>query len=489
MDNLVQRFATLDHVEVPELWPDIQRRAEAGAAVPVTGSTVGWGRAGARPLPNLVRLAAIVGALIATLAIGAFIGGQLLQQRNAPIVPSPSVAPTPEPSPAANERCAQMQQAATRTAVDWPTGAAPNATPQNGWIAAWNGSETPAVELVDPETGQVCELIVFGDRVTPLGVPTEAGPRDWIPTRGKLAWSPNGEALAIEVVSIVNEQPPGHDLYVWSADGLLGPIAWPETPRTIDGIAWSPDGSWIAATDTSHSVMPTGEASILIAAADGARYVIPLECGRPCWGDPPLVSPDGRHIATRVRGMDELSGGQFSPWEEVGVVDVASGEVQHLENSAELLARRDLVGWAGPGELLMMEADSYQIGVPIDSPTETISYGRDQLPPQVSADGLGLSPDKSLRIHVVESRTGAGGLAVGAWPTSRLPLSIADLDSASGATWWSPDSSLIGYLIDVQTDNQGIWTIEPDGDGQRLLASGAFVIDSESRNVWQPVWP
>ena len=483
MDNLAQRFAALDQIAVPELWPEIQRRATTAAPVSVTGSTIGLGRAGSRPQPSLLRMAVIAGALIAALALGAFVGSQLMQ-RQGPVVSTLLPTPTQEsPSPAAGRRCGAMQEAASRPASGWAVGAAPQGTPQNGWIAAWNGSETPAVELLDAETGQVCQLIVFGDRVTPLGVPTQAGPRDWIPARGSLAWSPNGAALAILVV---DREPPGQELFVWSADGLAGPLALADFPSTIDGVAWSPDGSWIAVTDTSHTVMPSTEASILIASANGERSQIDLECGKPCWADAPLISPDGRHIAALISGMDEGSGNEVVSWETIAIVDVESRAVQHLANSQELLTLRGLVGWAGPGELLLSENDGRLVGVPIDAATDTVDYLY-QAPPQSKADLLGYSPNGTLRVVSFETTTGEGELAIR--DGSPEFQTIATIDSPWGAMWWSPDGSQIGYLIDVQTDNQGIWTIEPDGDGQRLLAPGAFVIDSESRNVWQPVWP
>jgi hypothetical protein len=226
---------------------------------------------------------------------------------------------------------------------------------------------------------------------------------------------------------------------------------------------------------------------MLIAVKDGPGK-IELECDRPCWGGNPQIAPDGRHIALSIRGVinPDAESDPNSSWQELAVVDLESIEDQRIGNETGLLDTRGLVGWINSDQLMLHQSDGRLIGVPIDAPTETIDYGTG-LPPEASSGLLNISPDGTQLLEVNLTELGQGRLVV--IDGSGAPRTIATLDNPWGDVWWSPDGTQIGYLIDVQTDDQGIWTISLDGSNRQLLTPGELVIDSDGRHIWQPVWP
>jgi photosystem II stability/assembly factor-like uncharacterized protein len=115
MDDLRQRFETLDRVPAPDLWNEIERRLEGFGSATPAGSLVAvkpeWrGARAERPGRSSTRIRArrrfgllVAAALIATLLVGgAFALGSALVRLTSIVPPSPEATPatSPGPSPA-----------------------------------------------------------------------------------------------------------------------------------------------------------------------------------------------------------------------------------------------------------------------------------------------------------------------------------------------------------------------------------------------------
>ena len=109
MDDLRQRFATLDRVPVPEIWSEVERRLEefgsttpAGRLVSVEpawqGARAERSRPSSTPIPRRRNTALLVAAaLIATLLVGAFAVGSGLVRLTSVVPPSPEATPATSP--------------------------------------------------------------------------------------------------------------------------------------------------------------------------------------------------------------------------------------------------------------------------------------------------------------------------------------------------------------------------------------------------------
>jgi photosystem II stability/assembly factor-like uncharacterized protein len=115
MDDLRQRFATLERVPVPDLWDEIERRHEGSGSTTPAGRLVAvkpeWrnaraerSRGSSTPIRIRRRVALLVAAaLIATLLVGgAFAMGSMLERLTSVVPPAPEATPATSsgPSPA-----------------------------------------------------------------------------------------------------------------------------------------------------------------------------------------------------------------------------------------------------------------------------------------------------------------------------------------------------------------------------------------------------
>src|SRR5436309_1154629 len=97
MDDLRQRFVALDSTPVPDLWPEVERRAEELGREGARGLTrldPRWGvaRPGLQLAPR--RVTVLVAAILAVLlAVGGLLVGAEFQRRQTQTIPTPSTAP------------------------------------------------------------------------------------------------------------------------------------------------------------------------------------------------------------------------------------------------------------------------------------------------------------------------------------------------------------------------------------------------------------
>jgi dipeptidyl aminopeptidase/acylaminoacyl peptidase len=371
------------------------------------------------------------------------------------------------------------------------------ASPRAGWIAAWGTETRPELVLVNPLTGETCSLITFNSANAPRGTATPEGPRDWIPQRGQLAWSPDGEALAFVVVDA--EPCCRYALYVWSDLGLAGPIIEIGYPSYLHVPSWSPDGSLLAVGESTGRIPGALDpASAWIIAGDGsAPREVHADCVA-CFGGSVYWSPNGDQIAFRTWSNQDNG-------ESLGI---AAGGVD--DQVVPLLSSTSggdaLLGWASEESLWAVrfgvtvpvtepDGAGHLFEVPLDPRLDPVDHGFPPAGPGVSPGGVAISPDGTQVLQVVERPRAfpIGDLMLADFPTGHPERLIEGLASAWGPVWWSPDGRTIGYLVDVQTPDQGIWLVNADGTGVRRLVGGSLVIgrdvyglDDTLLKVWQP---
>jgi dipeptidyl aminopeptidase/acylaminoacyl peptidase len=286
-------------------------------------------------------------------------------------------------------------------------------------------------------------------------------------------------------------------LYVWSDVGLAGPIIEVRSPRYLHVPSWSPDGSLLAIGESSGTLVGASDpASAWMIAGDGsAPREVRADCDA-CFGGATYWSPSGDQIAFRTwsnRDNGESHG-------------VAAGNVG--DPVVPLLSRTSggdaLLGWASDDSIWVVrfgvtvpitepEEASHLFEVPLDPRPDPIDYGFLPAGPGVGPNGVARSPDGTRILQLVERPPGMfGDLMLADFPTGNAEPLIEGLP-AWGPVWWSPDGRAIGYLIDVQTPEQGIWLLNPDGTGLRKLVADPLVIggdaygqDATLQNVWQP---
>jgi hypothetical protein len=484
MDDLRRRFAALDAVPMPDIRAEIDRRISMEPTRTDRVMTVRSTDVGRRALvltPAVVVL--LVGLLVTAVVGGTLVGAWLINRT--PSVPLPPTETSPAPL---SFDCAAAQASAAIQTDQWRSGPAV-ASPRAGWIAVWGGDVHPELLLVNPLTGATCSLITFSDFTAPPGVATPEGPAGWIPVRGPLAWSPDGSALAI-VVS--QDRPgPGRDaLYVWSELGLAGPIIDVRFPSYLHVPSWSPDGSLLAIGESNGTILgPNNAASAWIIAGDGsAPREVRADCDA-CFGGSVYWSPSGDQIAFRTWTNQDNG-------ESLGI---AAGNVddQLLPLLPSTSGGDALLGWATDASLWVALDTETEGGhlfeVPLDPRLDRVDHGFLPAGPGVSPVGVAFSPDGSQVLQFVErprvfiSDLMLADLATGG--RERLVEGVL----IGGPVWWSPDGKAIGYLVDIQTADQGIWLVNADGTGLRKLVGGPLVMghaaygsDATLWKVWQP---
>lgn len=433
----------------------------------------------------------LVGLLI-TAVVGGILAGAWLNNvtppdlaTSSPGVTAPPSTATPTARAGVTFDCPAAQASAAIRTNKWRSGPA-FASPQAGWIAVWGTDPRPELILVNPVTGDRCSLITFDVLTTPAERPAT----------GALAWSPDGGALAM----VVTESQPccRYSLYVWSALGLAGPIIEVRENSYLEVPSWSPDGSLLAVGRSTGSILGAIDpASAWIIAGDGsAPREVHANCVA-CFGGSVHWSPSGDKIAFRT--WTNADNGE-SMGVAVGTVDDQAVPLLPGTSGGD-----GLLGWASDESLWVVpfgvtvpvnepEGAGRVFEVPLDPRVDRVDHGFLPAGPGVMPSGVAISPDGTQVLQLVERpRVLISDLMLADFRNAGATRLVEGLPSNLGPVWWSPDGRTIGYLIDVETPEQGIWLVNPDGTGLHKLVGGSLVIgrgleglDTTLLKVWQP---
>ncbi len=143
-------------------------------------------------------------------------------------------------------------------------------------------------------------------------------------------------------------------------------------------------------------------------------------------------------------------------------------------------------GFVDDETILIADAPAERfIGRPVDAGTDRDIGPMGVTPDEISAFRTDLAPDRS------------------AWLFSGSTLSVVDVADGERhvlvrdlpeffPSGWAPNSRAVGYVVDLQSSDQGVWVVNRDGHDRRRIADGAFVLETEAPPgafAWQPVWP
>jgi hypothetical protein len=487
MDDLRRRFAALDEVPAPDLWSDIERRADAASVAsrparltPVEAAS--WRARTASPsMPGLHRrpiaawlvlIALLLAALIGVLLVGSRRAETVVVLQPSPRDSAPPIATAVIATPALT--CAEAQHAGGQLTEAWSGGSAPapSSQVQPGAIATVSGGRTgegrtgtdPELGLLDAQTGEYCKALTLPDW-------------DWIePSR--LMWSPDGAALAFLSFGAKPSGESTNQVFVLSEDGLFrGP------GEANDLLSWSPNGGHLAALRASQGV--SGRASEIAILSDQGASTKHITICASCRAWAAGWSSDSNRVAIYVDVYPTRTFG-FGPSEPAfAIVDVRTGEVVTIRGGPDLQqpSAAASVRWLDDHTLLGVRADGERFSIPVDDPAQAIRLGRGPVEDGMhSPDGLMFAEVFDGRPQHINDSLFVTEIATG----TRLRLLQGPYIDGS-SVHWSPDSRMLAFArweAGAQDAVRGIWLVNADGTGLRHLTTVSLVLAS-----WQPAWP
>jgi Tol biopolymer transport system component len=428
MDDLGDRFRSLDRIRVPDLWSEVETRASASdPAAPMTPS-LRWRGAGSRagtgadrpwtrrPVLIIALVALLIAALLMALAVGGRPGPRLV----AVVAPSASVASS---TPSATTAPAPSNPPATPAAsIAYPVTAVPA---RNGLIAVVSAGR---IHLVGPD----------GIERRTLG---SADATDYDPV-----WSPDGSRLAFlsEPCHPVSDRCPektkSASLMVTNPDGsgrreLIGGL---EDPVTV---AWSPDGSRIAIDPFP------GPKITVVSVADGRATTLAA-------GQFPIWTPDGSAIAYETAGVY----GE----DAIDLVN-ADGSGDHALVGRSASGRPEWPSvWTVDGSQLIY---SFEQGI-VPTNRRPWVVNRDGSDPHAltilgPGDFMSLSPDGQSVLWL--QRSTVAGTSGHLFVTGVDPSAPRRMDFSAGESeQWSPDGTrLLGTTTDGHGLPSGLTIVDP----------------------------
>ncbi len=261
------------------------------------------------------------------------------------------------------------------------------------------------------------------------------------------AWNPDGTRVAFVRCGV------GGECGVFSVDAQGGAEETLVAAGRLDieGLAWSPDGAWLAFSGRSGR---QGAFSLHLVPLDGSP---PQRLTAPASTYPgdldPAFSPDGRLLAF-VR--TEIDGRQ-----DVAVVTVQGGRVRRLAREQKGVTGLD---WTADGQEVVYAANRdgaaglWRVGLDGSSP-RWVSLGNDAgeiASPSVGREGGVVFARQQVRSQIVEVSAGGGVRSV-------LPSTRDDRQPAV-----SPDGSRLAF-VSTRSGSHEVWTALADGSGAERL--------------------
>lgn len=317
------------------------------------------------------------------------------------------------------------------------------------------------------EIAYTCDLdVCLMDPANP-GAVTNLTDNGDISYDGKAIWSPDGTKVAF-VSDFKNKDEHGEwNVFVMPASGAEDTINlatqisdFPKEGKTIDDLAWSPNGSRIAFTRGNNA----GDDKVWVENADGTS-VFPLEIGGGGAKRDPTWSPDSSKIAYAVVKNEP---------EQIYIASSQGGIGQPLANG-----KGHEPNWSPNGQKISFDAYNSGFGyVNLDIVNADGSGTPEVIVPSPYTEWTfsSWSPDSGRIVYRATAGTGATVYRVAnADGSGDHPLASpgeGDLREAS----WSPDGSRIVYegalIGDVSADN--LYLVNSDGSGgaQPLTSNG-----------------
>ena len=385
MDDLRQRFASLDRVPVPDLWSDVERRVEALATTVPTGRLVGrgpaWRSSGERTTPRRAsqpvglghRVPLVVWAALLTLmllGIAVAVGTGLVRL---PAVVPPSTPPSPSAVPSLT-----ASQAPPSPSVSGPVGGGPllvQDLPRFGdhgvhdvaALDAGTGARTQlgtlpgagVLSYVFQQSADGTRLLILNDGLgdlTDLQAATEASRPFGFVTKREINYgtglvlSPRGDLIA----GVDNFDRPTR-IVISGVESGSQTIPSPSGVRRLLVIGWAPDQTAVLAmgcrpcntTQTPTERQTPDHGHVYIAPLDGAPWRELLDENRgyflAAW------SPDGSTLAvTDFACGGNTSGPRCAPGGKsaIALVAVADGTTRVLTSATE---RNEMAAWSPDG--------------------------------------------------------------------------------------------------------------------------------------------
>lgn len=324
-----------------------------------------------------------------------------------------------------------------------------------------------AAALAQNEIAYTCDLdVCLMDPANPGAVTnlTDNGDTSY---DGKAIWSPDGTKVAFVSDFTAKEGHGEWNVFVMPAAGTGDEINlatqisdFPKEGKTIDDLAWSPDGSRIAFTRGNNS----GDDKVWVENADGTS-VFPLEIGGGGAKRHPTWSPDSSKIAYAVVKNEP---------EQIFIASSLGGIGQPLAHG-----KGHEPNWSPNGQKISFDAYNSGFGyVNLDIANADGSGTPDVIVPSPYTEWTFSSwaPDSGRIVYRATAGSGATVYRVmNADSSGDHPLAMPGEGDAREASW-SPDGSRIVYegALIGEISARNLYLVNSDGSGsaQPLTSDG-----------------
>jgi hypothetical protein len=503
MTDIRTRFERLDEIAAPNLWAEVEGRAERMAGLPIATAfkpRMTWrtqvpvpdrdgGGQRLTPVPALLILLLLLLALLVSMTIGA--GWGWWNRANVLLIPRTDSVTAIQPE----ADCPGAISVGERGPFGgWPLGPQPGllATAHPGRITGlWHdpsgqprGESKVVIVEVDPATRTMCRLVI-PVRTSGEGLLEGAGVPD-------IDWAPHGDALAYfhgDVEGNGGCCAPGQ-LTLWTTRGQVDLPVFLGTG--FGNLDWSHDGQMLAVTTrqqiTSWADPKPSTVGIYTSAGDGPRE-LRFDCD-PCVINGSSFSPSNTRVAVtywRVTSEDSAD-------ELIGIADTATGAGTVLDVG---LTRLDIVGWQDDGTVLATDDQRRLVAIPIDRPAEfrVVANFPFQLGQAAGVWELRWSPGRSRAAYITYNTD---------QPDHNGQILSTDLfvfDVASGGTrlvahepaqvdgeslTWAPDDRTLAYRVqnDPIRTERGVTLKVADV----LEGTPVAIAIGISPVAWRPIW-
>lgn len=305
----------------------------------------------------------------------------------------------------------------------------------DGRIIAVGGALVAGVGLVDADTGQLARQIA---------VPAEVN---------VVRWSPDGQFLAVGTGSDLSNA--GGWVYLYDARGFLE-RSWQAHSDMVGGMAWSPNGSWLATTaNVRYAIWVVASGQLVRRDVNASAY-----------GENVDWSPDGTRIALESSGgpavYDAISGARLwavnsGDWDERSVAWSHAGDAIASSNSDGCL---DV--FSRDGQYLWGYAVPYPTPTTVTGPFTCTSAIWSRRPAWNRDDSLIAVPTTAgLRVFDAASRTLLRNLAfpVRVGPPPSVTSVYGYGDSLDMDAEWSPSGNVLASTASTSATSLRLWGI------------------------------